>query len=208
MKLILKYFPNLTKTQKAQFEKMGKLYIEWNEKVNLISRKDIENLYERHILNALAIAKIIDFKPGTIVLDLGTGGGFPGIPLAVIFPEVKFILVDSVGKKIKVIQEIVKSLELDNVKTQNIRGEELRGKFDFAVGRAVCSLDKFARLVQKNLIKGGHHQIKNGIFYFGETTNIEDKNLLEKVAEYKIENYFPEEYFKERKVLYLSKIDL
>jgi len=208
MELILKYFPDLTEKQKMQFEKMGKLYVEWNEKVNLISRKDIENLYERHILNALAIAKIIDFKPGTTVLDLGTGGGFPGIPLSVIFPEAKFSLVDSIGKKIKVIQEIVKGLELTNVGTRNLRGEELAGQFDFVVGRAVCPLDKFAGLVRKNLRKGSHHEIENGIFYFGETSSIEDSKILEKVVEYKIEKYFSEEYFKERKVLYLSRASL
>ncbi len=208
MDLILKYFPDLTEKQKEQFEKAGKLYAEWNEKVNLISRKDIENLYERHILNALAIAKIIDFKPETTVLDLGTGGGFPGIPLAILFPKVKFSLVDSIGKKIKVIEEIVKGLELTNVGTRNLRGEELEGQFDFVVGRSVCSLDKFAGLVRKNLRKESRHELENGILYFGETANIKDKNILEKVVEYKIGKYFSEEYFIDRKVLYLSRSSL
>lgn len=205
MDLILKYFFELTEKQKEQFQKMGEVYQEWNEKVNLISRKDIENLYERHILNALAIEKIVSFKEGTRILDLGTGGGFPGVPLAVIFPEVKFKLVDSIGKKIKVIEDIAKKLDLKNVEVENIRGEELEGQFDFVIGRAVCPLDKFAKMVQKNIRKESRHELENGILYFGETLNITDKDILEKVAEYKISNYFQEEYFGERKVLYLSK---
>ncbi|MCK5080572.1 MAG: 16S rRNA (guanine(527)-N(7))-methyltransferase RsmG [Candidatus Moranbacteria bacterium] len=208
MELILKYFPELSEKQKEQFEKAGKLYLEWNEKINLISRKDIENLYERHILNALAIAKIIDFKPGTRILDLGTGGGFPGIPLAICFPKAKFILVDSVGKKIKAIKDIIERLELKNIEVQHLRGEEVEGQFDFVVGRAVCSLDKFAEMVKKNIRKKNQHEIENGILYFGETVNIQDKNILEKIVKYKIENYFSEEYFKDRKVLYLNSRDL
>ncbi len=208
MNLILKYFLDLTDVQKVQFEKAGKLYLEWNEKVNLISRKDIENLYERHILNALAIAKIINFKSGTLVLDLGTGGGFPGIPLAIFFPEVNFVLVDSIGKKIKVIQEIAKELGLTNIETKNIRGEELNGKFDFVVGRAVCSLDKFSEMVKGNLKSKNENEIENGIFYFGEISNIQDKNILDKIEEYKIEGYFSEEYFVDRKVLYLNRRNL
>ena len=208
MELILKYFSNLTEEQKKQFRKIGELYQEWNEKINLISRKDIENLQERHILNALAIAKVIQFKPGTTILDLGTGGGFPGIPLAIFFPEVKFKLVDSIGKKIKVIQEIVKELELKNVEVENIRGEELEGQFDFVIGRAVCSLDKFFKMVRKNIRKESYHEIENGILYFGETKNIQDENILEKIVEYKIENYFSEDYFTDRKILYLNAIGL
>jgi len=208
MELILKYFPDLSDKQRDQFKEMGKLYRDWNEKVNLISRKDIENLYERHILNALAIAKLIQFQPGARILDLGTGGGFPGLPLAVLFPEVKFKLVDSVGKKVKVIEDISEKLGLENIEVENIRGEDLEGQFDFIIGRAVCPLDKFAEMVKKNLKEESQHEIENGILYFGETGNIKDQNILEKIVEYKIENYFQEEYFQDRKVLYLSKSSL
>ncbi len=205
MDLILKYFPELTEKQKKQFEKMGELYVDWNQKVNLISRKDIDNLYERHILNALAIAKIIKFKKGAEILDLGTGGGFPGMPLAILFPEARFLLADSIGKKLKAIEDISNKLGLKNVEVQHLRGEELEEKFDFVVGRAVCPLDEFARIVGKNLKKENQHELENGILYFGIRENIKDKNILEKVVEYKISNYFQEEYFGERKVLYLSK---
>ncbi len=208
MDLILKYFPNLIETQKVQFTKMGELFNKWNEKINLISRKDIENLYERHILNALAIGKIIQFKPGTQILDLGTGGGFPGLPLAILFPEVKFKLVDSVGKKLKAIEDIVDKIGLKNVEVRHLRGEELEEKFDFVLGRAVCSLDKFAEMVAKNIRKESQHEIENGILYFGETCNIKNQQILEKVKEYKIDNYFSEEYFQERKVLYLANSSL
>lgn len=202
MELITKYFPNLTEEQKKQFDALGDLYQDWNEKINLISRKDIENLYERHILNALAIAKIIEFKKGAEILDLGTGGGFPGLPLAILFPEVKFVLVDSIGKKLKAIKDIVNKLELKNVDIRNLRGEDLEEKFDFVVGRAVCPLDEFAKIVGKNLKKENQHKIENGILYFGITENIQDKDVLNKVVEYDISNYFKEGYFKDRKVLY------
>lgn len=208
MELISKYFSDLTEEQEKQLEKAGELYRNWNEKINLISRKDIENLYERHILNALAIAKIINFKSRTRILDLGTGGGFPGIPLAICFPEANFVLVDSIGKKIKVIQEIVKGLGLMNVKTKNIRGEELNGKFDFVIGRAVCPLDKFIEMVKGNLKNKDENEIENGIFYFGETGNIKNRNILDKIKEYKISEYFEEKYFIDRKVLYLSRSSL
>jgi len=203
MKLVLKYF-NLSQQQKNQFQMLGVLYRDWNEKINLISRKDIDNLYERHILNALVIGKIINFKPGTRVLDLGTGGGFPGLPLAILFPEIKFKLVDSIGKKLKVIENIVDKLELKNIETEQIRGEELRGKFDFVVGRAVCPLDDFAKIVRENIKKESRHNLKNGILYFGATENIEDKNILENLIAYSISEYFEEEYFVDRQVLYLK----
>jgi len=205
MDLILKYFKNLSDSQKEQFSALCNLYGDWNKKINLISRKDIENLYKRHILNALAIGKIIQFKPKTRVLDLGTGGGFPGLPLAILSPEVQFKLVDSIGKKLKAIEDIIDKLELKNVEIEQIRGEELNEKFDFAIGRAVCPLDVFAKMVQKNIRKESRHNLKNGILYFGISGNIEDKNVLKNLIEYNIGDYFEEEYFADRKVLYLNK---
>jgi 16S rRNA (guanine527-N7)-methyltransferase len=203
MDLILKYF-KLSQKQEKQFQMLGGLYRDWNQKINLISRKDIENLYERHILNALAIAKIIEFKPGTEILDMGTGGGFPGLPLAILFPEVKFKLVDSIGKKLKVIEDISNKLGLKNIETQQIRGEDLQEKFDFVIGRAVCPLDKLAKMVKNNIKEESQHQLKNGILYFGATGNIKDKNILENSIAYNISDYFDEKYFQDRKVLYLS----
>lgn len=204
LKIITKYFPDLSPQQKKRFESLGGLYQEWNQKINLISRKDIENLYERHILNALAIAKIIEFKTETEILDLGTGGGFPGLPLAILFPEVKFKLVDSVGKKLKVIEDISNKLELKNIETQQIRGEELEEKFDFVIGRAVCPLDEFAEIVKDNIKPKSQNSLKNGILYFGATGNIKDKDILENSIAYNISDYFEEEYFEDRKVLYLN----
>jgi 16S rRNA (guanine527-N7)-methyltransferase len=207
MDLILKYF-KLSQKQEKQFQMLGGLYRDWNQKINLISRKDIENLYERHILNALAIAKIIEFKPGTEILDMGTGGGFPGLPLAILFPEVKFKLVDSIGKKLKVIEDISNKLGLKNIETQQIRGEKLEEKFDFVIGRAVCPLDEFAEIVKDNIKSKSQNSLKNGILYFGATANIKDKDILNPPAgeliAYNISDYFDEKYFQDRKVLYLS----
>jgi 16S rRNA (guanine527-N7)-methyltransferase len=203
MELILKYF-NLTQHQERQFRALGDLYSDWNQKINLISRKDIENLYERHILNALAIAKIIEFKKSAEVLDLGTGGGFPGLPLAILSSEVRFVLVDSIGKKLKAVEDISNKLGLKNVEVRHLRGEELEEKFDFVIGRAVCPLDKFAKMVENNIKEEGQHLLKNGILYFGAIENIKHKDILENLIEYNISDYFEEEYFKERKILYLN----
>jgi 16S rRNA (guanine527-N7)-methyltransferase len=207
MEIITKYFPDLSPQQKNRFESLGGLYQDWNQKINLISRKDIENLYERHILNALAIAKIIEFKKDAEILDLGTGGGFPGLPLAVLFHGTKFKLVDSIGKKLKVIEDISSKLGLKNIETQQIRGEKLQEKFDFVIGRAVCPLDEFVKMVKNNIKEESQHQLKNGVLYFGSTGNIKDKDILENSIAYNISDYFEEEYFKDRKVLYFKNVD-
>ena len=154
MKIVLKYFPKLNSAQIELFKKLGPLYAEWNAQINVISRKDFSELYERHILHSLSIAKFIQFNPGTAVLDVGTGGGFPGIPLAIFFPEVQFHLVDSIGKKIKVVNEISNSLGIKNVIAEQIRAEQLNGKYDFVVSRAVTQLPEFVKWVRKNIFNG------------------------------------------------------
>ena len=165
MELITKYFPHLSADQKKQFEQLKELYKDWNLKINVVSRKDIDELYLRHVLHSLGIAKIQEFKPGSSILDVGTGGGFPGIPLAILFPETKFHLVDSIGKKIKVVDEVVAGLGIINVKTTNSRVEEITGKYDFIVSRAVAAMPTFVHWVKGKIAKENKHEFKNGILY-------------------------------------------
>lgn len=204
MKLIRKYFPNLTPTQLLQFEKLYDLYFEWNSKINVISRKDIENLYLHHVLHSLSIAQIISFKAGTTILDVGTGGGFPGVPLAIMFPEVQFTLIDSIGKKIKVGTEVSNAIGLKNIALKHLRVQEEKGKFDFVVSRAVMPLDDLVKLVRKNIKKEAKNAIPNGLICLkgGELQHeiLPYKNVADS---YYISDYFNEEFFKTKKVVYV-----
>lgn len=204
MELIKKYFPDLTATQFDKLAQMDELYQFWNAKVNVISRQDIDTLYERHILHSLGIAKVIQFKSGTNILDVGTGGGFPGIPLAILFPEAQFHLVDSIGKKIRVVQEIAQALQLDNVKAEQVRAERLDDTYEFVVSRAVTRLTPFTGWVRKNINRNSFHSLKNGILYLkgGDLTEeIAELNLKTRV--YALSDYFTEEFFETKKVVYV-----
>jgi len=204
MELILKYFPHLTETQKSQFEALYALYTDWNEKINVISRKDIENLYEHHVLHSLAIAEMIHFQPGTTILDVGTGGGFPGIPLAIMFPEANFVLIDSIGKKIKVGIEVSTSIGLKNITLKHLRVQDEKAKFDFIVSRAVMPLDDLVKLVKKNISKKHINALPNGLICLkgGELQHeiLPYKNIAEL---YEISQFFEEEFFKTKKSVYV-----
>ena len=209
MELIEKYFQDLSPRQKALFDQLDPLYREWNEKINVISRQDIENLTERHVLHSLAIAKVIQFNPGAQILDLGTGGGFPGIPLAILFPETQFVLVDGTGKKIRVVQEISEALGLENVTALHGRAEEIKmnGKFDFVLSRGVASLDKLLVWGQKFLKREHFHILPNGILALkGGDLKAEIRDLPGKGKDYTevfpIRNYFRESFFEEKWVVY------
>ncbi|GAY28287.1 16S rRNA (guanine(527)-N(7))-methyltransferase RsmG [Prevotella sp. MGM1] len=204
MKQLLKYFPNITERQIEQFEALYDLYFDWNTKINVISRKDIENLYEHHVLHSLAIAKYITFKPGTNVLDFGTGGGFPGIPLAIMFPECRFKLIDGTGKKIRVATEIVRSIGLKNCFPEHLRGEDERNKYDFIVSRAVMPLSDLTKIMHKNISRINKNAIPNGII------SLKGGELQEELRPYKnivetteIVDWFTEEWFKGKYVVYL-----
>lgn len=201
--VIFKYFPNLTEKQKNQFVQLKELYTEWNDKINVISRKDIEELYERHVLHSLAIAKMVQFTPGTSILDIGTGGGFPGIPLAILFPEVEFLLVDSIGKKIKVVNAVSSSLGLTNVRAQHERAEKIKEKFDFVVSRAVTNLPAFKNWIKNKFKKEQNNYLKNGVLYLkgGDLKQeIKDSGLICKL--HPIRNFFQEDFFETKFVLY------
>ena len=204
MEQIKKYFPNLTPTQLTQFEALYDLYVDWNSKINVISRKDIENLYEHHVLHSLAIAQVISFKPDSSVLDVGTGGGFPGIPLAILFPEVHFTLIDSIGKKIKVGTEVSTAICLKNIVLKHERVQEEKGKFDFVVSRAVMPLDDLVKLVKKNIAKTGKNALPNGLICLkgGELQHeiLPYKNIADT---YEVSEFFKEEFFKTKKVVYV-----
>jgi len=201
---LLKYFPDLTPEQILRFEKMGPLYRDWNEKINLISRKDIDSLYEKHILHSLAIAKIIKFRPGSNLLDVGTGGGFPGIPLAILFPDCRFVLIDSIGKKIKVVQDVIENLELKNVTAVHMRVEEVKEQFDFVVSRAVTAFPAFVAIVKKNISGKAQNALPNGIFYLkGGEFDEELKDFKRMVEVYEVSGFFKEPFFETKKVLYL-----
>ncbi|TDS11531.1 16S rRNA m(7)G-527 methyltransferase [Maribacter caenipelagi] len=203
VEIIFENFPNLSEKQKQEFRKLEELYKDWNQKINVVSRKDIDELYLRHVLHSLGIAKFIEFKEGSTVLDVGTGGGFPGIPLAILFPEVHFTLVDSIGKKIKVVKEVVEGLQLTNVTTINARVEEIPGKFDFIVSRAVAAMPTFVHWIKGKIKKESKHPIRNGILYLkGGDLNEELKDY--KTAEiYNLTDYFKEDFFETKKMVYL-----
>ena len=203
--LIKKYFPEITAEQEAQFAALKDLYTDWNSKINVISRKDIDHLYERHILHSLGIAKVQPFKPGSAVLDVGTGGGFPGIPLAILFPETDFHLVDSIGKKITVVKEIAKGLNLENVEAQQIRAEQLRNEYDFIVSRAVTQLSEFMGWIKGRILRGSMHKLSNGVLYLkgGDLTQ-EIKDSGKKARIFELSEYFEEEFFETKKVVYVK----
>jgi 16S rRNA (guanine527-N7)-methyltransferase len=203
--LILQYFPDLTPVQKEQFSQLQGLYEHWNSQINVISRKDIDQLYERHVLHSLGIAKVISFLPGETVLDVGTGGGFPGIPLAILFPETKFYLVDSIGKKIKVVQEVANALGLTNLRAAHMRAEQFEDRFDFVVSRAVTRLKDFYPWVKDKFNKQSKNTISNGILY------LKGGDLVEEIAEsrlavkrYNLKDYFPGEFFETKQVIYIK----
>lgn len=208
MDLILKYFPTLSDSQKAHFEQLDPLYRDWNAKINVISRKDIDNLYLHHVLHSLAIAKVVTFKPGAAVLDIGTGGGFPGIPLAILFPETQFTLVDSIGKKIKVVQEVSEAIGLKNVTALHQRVEDFKKpQFDFAVTRAVASLDKLYPWSSRLIKNKEQHILPNGLIALKGSTFQEEVKTLPRdsyVEDYPISNFFKEAYFQEKFVVYVQ----
>lgn len=205
MKQIEKYFPNLTERQREQFAYLDELYRDWNSKINVISRKDIDNLYEHHVLHSLSIAEFVHFKPATRIMDMGTGGGFPGIPLAILFPEVSFHLVDSIRKKILVCTEVARSLELDNVTTRWCRAEDEKGKFDFIVSRAVMPLTDLVKIIRKNIAREQHNALPNGLICLKggelekETLLLRSQTLVTSLSE-----YFEEPFFETKKIVYTA----
>ena len=203
MDIILKYFPELSSDKIEKFKQLEALYIYWNQRINVVSRKNINELYINHVLHSLAIAKIINFKNKTNILDVGTGGGFPGIPLAILFPDCNFTLVDSIAKKIHVVDSIVNSLKLDNISTSISRVESLNTKHDFIVSRAVTNMPKFMNLTKGRVIKGGNNSLSNGIIYLkGGNLSEELKNIKNQI--YNISDYFEEDFFETKKIVYVS----
>ena len=204
MELILKYFPNLSEIQKKQFLQLQELYEEWNAQINVISRKDMENLYLKHVLHSLAIAKVIDFADGTKILDVGTGGGFPGVPLAILFPEVEFLLVDSIGKKIKVVQGVSDKIGLQNLKAEHKRAEQVEGEFDFVVSRAVTRMKVFQQWVRKKISTKQKNTLYNGMLYLKGGDLTEELKGIKNVDIYDIPKYFEEDFFETKKIVYIS----
>ena len=204
MDIILKYFPDLTERQREQFAALMPLYEEWNAQINVISRKDMEHFYEHHVLHSLAIAKVLQFKPMAEVLDVGTGGGFPGVPLAIMFPDARFTLIDSIGKKIKVVSDVIERIALTNTKAMQIRAEQLDGEFDFVVSRAVTTLGEFVPWVKNKISKSQYNDMRNGILYLkgGDLKN-ELFPFRHKVKTWDISDFFEEEFFETKKVIYL-----
>jgi len=200
---ILKYFPNLTDLQIEQFQKLDFLYHDWNEKINVISRKDIDSLYTKHILHSLGIAKVMKFEPGATVLDVGTGGGFPGIPLAILFPETRFYLIDVIAKKIKVVQGVVDALELKNVKAEQKRAELVKGDFDFIVSRAVTNMPDFVSWIKDKIKKQHKHIFKNGILYLKGGDLAEELKDFPSATLYDLADIFEDEFFETKKVVHL-----
>mgnify|MGYP001589809180 FL=1 len=203
MNIILKYFPEISSDKIEKFKQLESLYIYWNQRINVVSRKNINELYINHVLHSLAIAKIINFKNKTKILDVGTGGGFPGIPLAILFPNCNFTLVDSIAKKIHVVDSIVDSLKLDNICTSVSRVESLNTKHDFIVSRAVTNMSKFLNLTKGRISKGGHNSLSNGIVYLkGGDLSEELKDIKNQI--YNISDYFEEEFFETKKIVYVA----
>jgi 16S rRNA (guanine527-N7)-methyltransferase len=202
--IVFKYFPDLSATQKEQISQLKELYIFWNNQINVVSRKDIDELYERHVLHSLGIAKVIQFKPGTTILDIGTGGGFPGIPLAILFPEVQFHLVDAIGKKIKVVDEVSKGIGLQNLTCEHQRAEKVKGEYDFIVSRAVTRMASFMLWTKGKIKKDSNNSLKNGIVALKggdlaeELSEIRNKSTL-----YNLSDYFEEEFFETKKVVHI-----
>jgi 16S rRNA (guanine527-N7)-methyltransferase len=203
MDIITKYFPNLTEEQQAQFVLLKDLYKDWNLKINVVSRKDIDEIYMRHVLHSLGIAKVMEFKAGAQVLDVGTGGGFPGVPLAILFPETQFHLVDSIGKKIKVVDEVVAGLGITNVKTTNDRVENVPGQYDFVVSRAVAQMETFVRWIKGHVKKKSEHDLKNGILYLKGGDLTEELAKYTTAQIYNLTDYYTEDFFETKKVVHL-----
>ena len=203
MKEIQLCFPDLSEMQINQFEQLGGLYQDWNSKINVISRKDIDELYTKHVLHSLGIAKVLAFKPGSSVLDVGTGGGFPGIPLAILFPEVDFHLIDAIGKKVKVVSAVAEALQLKNVKAEQIRAANVADKFDFIVSRAVTNMPDFVKWVRKKIKKESVHELKNGILYLKGGDLTEELSLFPTAKETNLTDFFKDEFFETKKVVYL-----
>lgn len=205
IEIISKYFPDLTDQQMEQFGRLSSLYTEWNAQINVISRKDIEQLYERHVLHSLAIAKVIRFKPGTTILDVGTGGGFPGIPLAIFFPETSFMLIDSIGKKIKVVNEVASALNLQNVNAEHVRVEDLKLKFDFVVSRAVTAFPRFVSMVKSKIASQSNNELPNGILYLkGGDFEEEIDPFRNQISIYELKDYFQEEFFETKRLIHMT----
>ncbi|MCR9017334.1 16S rRNA (guanine(527)-N(7))-methyltransferase RsmG [Aquiflexum gelatinilyticum] len=204
MDLILKYFPDLSESQIEKLTKLGPLYADWNEKINVISRKDMEHFYEKHVLHSLGIAKVISFEPGTKVLDIGTGGGFPGIPLAIMFPETHFHLVDSIGKKINVVKDIAKQLKLSNVEAQQVRAEDLVRKYDFILSRAVTRFANILPWVKNKFKKEDFNELQNGLLLLkGGDVDEEMEEREVSYVSYHLDDYFQEDFFETKKVVYV-----
>lgn len=203
MEIIQQYFPNLSEKQIEQFSQLPELYAEWNAKINVVSRKDIDELLERHVLHSLAIAKIQEFKPGATVMDVGTGGGFPGIPLAILFPETQFYLCDVIAKKIKVVNAVAESLGLNNLKAEQKRAGTFDTQFDFIVSRAVTRMPDFVKWVRKNIKKKSTHQLKNGILYLKGGDLTEELSNFTTVQQFNISDFYSETFFETKKVVYL-----
>lgn len=203
--ILFSYFPDLSPKQQEQFSKLKDLYAYWNEQINVISRKDMDDFYERHVLHALAIAKVLPFKDGSAILDIGTGGGFPGIPLAILYPNCDFHLVDSIGKKIKVVNEVAQALGLTNVRSTHERAEKINEQFDFIVSRAVTAMPEFLRWTKNKIKPVNQHKLKNGILYLkgGDLTE-EMKPVKQKVKYYSIPKFFNEDFFETKKVVYVD----
>lgn len=203
MQDIIKYFPNLTEDQIFKFSQLEGLYRDWNAKINVISRKDIDELYEKHVLHSLGIAKVMAFKSGSKIMDVGTGGGFPGIPLAILYPEVDFYLIDVIAKKIRVVNEVASALGLQNVKAEQMRAENVKADFDFIVSRAVTNMPDFVKWVKDKIRKKQNHELKNGILYLKGGDLTEELQDFPKATQYNLADYFEAEFFETKKVVHL-----